>query len=66
MAWSVKNISYIQDKSAQLWTSLEEEEKLQALEQKEERTKSSSQDLKKKKKDMNIQHRLMSMKELKN
>jgi plasmid maintenance system antidote protein VapI len=36
MVQSVKEIVEIYDKSAQLWTSLQEDEKLQALEQKEE------------------------------
>jgi hypothetical protein len=36
MAQSIKEVTELYDKSAQLWTSLQEDEKLQALEQKEE------------------------------
>ena len=36
MAQSIKDITELYDNSAQLWKSLQEDEKLQALEQKEE------------------------------
>jgi hypothetical protein len=66
MAQSIKDIAELYDKSAQLWTSLQEDEKLQALEQKEESINTTMQELKQKKKAMNIQERLRSTQELKN
>jgi hypothetical protein len=50
----------------QLWTSLQEDEKLQALEQKEEGINTIVQELNQKQKAMNIQERPRSAQELKN
>jgi plasmid maintenance system antidote protein VapI len=66
MAHNVKDIADLYEKSVQLWKNLQEDEKLQTLEQKEERVNTSAHELKKKKKAMNIQERLRSAHELKN
>jgi hypothetical protein len=57
MAQSIKEVTKLYKKSAQLWTSLHEDEKLQALEQKKERVNIVAHDLKKKRKEMNIHDR---------
>jgi plasmid maintenance system antidote protein VapI len=63
---SIQEITKLYDRSMQLWTNLQEDEKLQQLEQKEEGVNTTVQELKKRKKAMNISDRLKSAQELKN
>jgi hypothetical protein len=51
---------------AQIWTSLEEDEKIQQLEQREEKMNVVAQDLKKRQKNMDISLRMKTTQELKN
>jgi hypothetical protein len=50
----------------QIWTSLEEDEKFQQLDQQEEQVNAAMQDLKHRQKAMRITERLKGMQEMKN
>ena len=54
MVQSIKDIVELYDKSTQLWTSLQEDENLQALEHKEERINTTVYEMKQKQKAMKI------------
>jgi hypothetical protein len=54
----VKEVAELYDRTAHIWTSLEEDEKIQQLEQREEKLNIVVQDLKKRQKTMDISLRL--------
>jgi hypothetical protein len=66
IALIIQEITELYNKSAQLWTNLQEDGKLQELDQKEEGINTVMQELKQKKKTMTIPDRLKSAQEMKN
>jgi hypothetical protein len=59
-------VAELYNRTAQIWTSLEEDEKIQQLEQREEKLNVVVQDLKKRQKTMDISLRMKATQELKN
>jgi hypothetical protein len=61
IAQSIQDITNLYNKSAQLWTKLQEDDKLQELDQKEEGVNTMLQELKQKQKMMTILDRLRTV-----
>jgi hypothetical protein len=59
-------VEELYNRTAHIWTSLKEDEKIQQLEQREEKLNMVVQDLKKRKNTMDISFRMKFMQELKN
>jgi hypothetical protein len=59
-------VAELYNRTAHIWTSLEEDEKIQQLEQREENLNVAVQDLKKRQKTMDISLRMKATEELKN
>lgn len=66
LALEVKEIIELYERTKQLWTSLAEDERLQKMEQREEKMNVAIQDLKEQQKTMAIPLRMRVMKEMKN
>jgi plasmid maintenance system antidote protein VapI len=62
----IQEITELYNKSMQLWTNLQEDEKLQELDKKEEGVNTAVQELKQRQKVMTISDRLKSAQEMKN
>jgi hypothetical protein len=66
LALEVKEITELYERTTQIWTSLAEDERIQKLEQREEKLNVAVQDLKQRQKTMAISLRLRVMQEMKN
>ena len=60
-----KEVAKLFDITAQIWTTLEEDEKVQQLDQQEDKTKVAMQELKQQQKTMSITERLKGTQEMK-
>jgi hypothetical protein len=66
IALEVKEVAELYERTTQIWTSLEEDEGIQQLDQREEKMNVAVQDLKQRQKTMSISDRIKSMQEMKN
>jgi hypothetical protein len=62
----IKEITKLYERTTQIWTSLGEDERIQQLDQREEKINSVVQDIKQRKKEMSISYRLKRAHEMNN
>jgi hypothetical protein len=66
IALEAKEVEELYDMNSQMWTNMEEDDKIQQLDQKQEKITAYIQDLKNNKKSMDILERMRSVQDMKN